>query len=338
MPTIKDVARHAGVSIATVSRVLNDTGFVSPDLEQRVRKAVSETGYRPNAVARNLRRNESVTLGMLVPDNTNPFFAEVAKGVEDHCFERGYTVVLCNTGESPDRAERYITTLFEHRVAGFIIISPAGLRPHIQRMVDEGYPIVVADRLLTDISTDAVVSNNRAGARDAMAHLLGLGHRRIGLIVGNSPLGAIQSRIQGVEEALGENGLAIDPELTIFDADYLAPAGYAAAEALLCKPNPPTAIFAFNDLMAFGVLNYAYTHHIAVPQELSVVGFDDIAVAEYSVPPLTTVAQPKYDLGKVVAELLVRRIQGDEQPPVTQVLPTRLVVRQSTAQPNAMGP
>ncbi len=279
MPTIRDVAKHAGVSIATVSRVLNDTGFVSEGLEQRVRAAVSETGYRPNAVARNLRTNESITLGMLIPDSSNPFFAEVAKGVEDLCFDRGYTVVLCNTDERPDKDESYITTLFEHRVAGFIVVSPAGLGPQLQRMLDEGYPIVVADRPLSDISADLVTSNNYGGAKDAMRHLIALGHRSIGLIVGNSPLGAIQAGLHGAEEILRENGIAIDPELVIGGADYLPPAGYAAAETWFNKPNPPSAIFAFNDLMAFGVLNYVYAHGISIPEQLSVVGFDDIAMA-----------------------------------------------------------
>jgi LacI family transcriptional regulator len=332
MSNIKDVARRAKVSIATVSRVLNETGFVSEELEQRVRNAVTELDYKPNAVARHLRRSQSFILGMLIPDSSNPFFAEIAKGVEDHCFARGYTLVLCNTDEKPEKAAIYFSTLFEHRVAGFIVISPEGLDQQIQQLLDQGYPIVLGDRPLPSIqSADSVVSDNYGGARDAMQHLVELGHRRIGLIVGASALDTIDSRLRGAEDVLQAAGIEIDPDLVVRRANYLPQDGYRAAEMLLNRPDPPSAIFAFNDLMAFGVLNYAQQHGVSIPEQLSVVGFDDIAMAAYSVPPLTTIAQPKYDLGKVVAELLLRRIGGDEQTPVHLVLPTKLVVRQSTA-------
>ena len=331
MATIKDVARQAKVSIATVSRVLNDTGYVSEELEQRVRDAISALGYKPNVVARHLRRSESLTLGMLIPDSSNPFFAEVAKGVEDLCFERGYTVVLCNTDEQASKAAAYFTTLFQHRVAGFILLSPAGLREHIQHLLDEGIPVVLADRPLPDLRIDSVVSDNYGGARDAVRHLLELGHRRIGFIVGAGELDTIRSRWRGAEEAMHDAGIDIDPELVIRQGDYFPQAGHSAADALLSRADPPSAIFAFNDLMAFGVLNYAQAHGIAVPEQLSVVGFDDIAMAAYSVPSLTTIAQPKYELGKKVAGMLLDRIAGDEQPPVSLTLPTTLMVRKSTS-------
>lgn len=331
MVTIKDVADLANVSIATVSRVLNQTGYVSPELDQRVRQAIAQLGYQRNALARNLRRSESLTLGMVIPDSTNPFFAEMAKGVEDVCFSNGLTVVLCNTNENPEREATYFNALYQQRVAGFIVVSTGQATPHLQQLLAQGYPIVVVDRPIPGLETDVVTSDNYGGAREAIHHLLKLGHRRIGFIAGDKHLETIKLRWQGVHDALREYGLTAARDLIYNNADFLPQSGYAAAEALLARPEPPTAIFAFNDLMAFGVLNYAQTHGIAVPQQLSVVGFDDIVMSSYAGPGLTTVTQQKYELGRTVTELLVRRLQGGQDPPVNIIMPAKLMVRGTTA-------
>jgi len=331
MVTIKDVAKLAGVSIATVSRVVNENGYVSPVLEVRVRAAIETLGYQPNILARHLRRSESLTLGMLIPNSANPFFAEMATAVEEVCFGQGFTVALCNTNESSERAIAHFTTLFQHRVAGFIVVATAGLHSYMQQVLDGGYPIVLVDRPLPALATDAVVSDNQAGAEQALRHLIELGHRRIGLILGAFSLETIRSRWAGIVEALTQAGIPIEADLIYDEGNYLAPTGYVGAEVLLNRPNPPTAIFAFNDLMAMGVLNYAYTHGIEIPHQLSVVGFDDITMACYAVPPLTTISQPKYELGKSAAELLLRRIGGEQTAPVYRILPTQLMVRASTA-------
>jgi LacI family transcriptional regulator len=333
MPTIKDVADRANVSIATVSRVLNNTRYVSPELDVRVREAIRSLNYEHNTLARNLRRSESLTLGIVIPDSNNPFFAEITKGVEDTCFEQGYMVMLCNTNESPEKAESYLTTLYQHRVAGIIVVSPDNLKNALKHHLDNGYPIVIVDRPVPGVETDMVVSDNYGGAQEAVQHLLDLGHRRIGFVIGNLERETVNQRWQAVVDTLSAGGIELDERLIYREGDYLAGSGYKAAEKLLKLKNPPTAIFAFNDMMAFGVLSYAYDHNIRVPDKLSVIGFDDIAMSSYSVPSLTTVAQPKYALGQQVADILLKRIQGDETPVMHVILPTRLVVRQSTASP-----
>jgi LacI family transcriptional regulator len=331
MATIKDVAEAAGVSIATVSRVLNQNGYVSPELNQRVQDAIAALGYQRNALARNLRRSESLTLGILVPDSNNSFFSEIAKGVEETCFAKGYTVVLCNTDENPDKATSYLSNLYQHRVAGFIVVSLGDFKPRLQKLIEDGYPIVIVDRPVTDLKADSVISDNFSGARLAMQHLIQLGHRRIAYVVGNMHLETIKARWAGVMSTLEEYGVPLDPSLVYEHGDYTPKSGYAAAEALLKRADPPTAIFAFNDLMAFGVLSYAQMNGIHIPSKVSVVGFDDVTLAAYSAPSLTTVAQPKYALGQKVAEILLDRIHGDTSPPIKLVLPTELIVRCSTA-------
>lgn len=334
MTTIKDVADYAGVSIATVSRVLNQNRYVSPELNERVRKAIADLQYEQNALARNLRRSESLTLGIIIPDSTNPFFAEVARGIEEVCFEQGYLVILCNTSEDSAKAAAYLSTLRQNRVAGVIIVSPGELQSELRPSLRAKYPIVVADRLLPGLPVDSVISDNDVGARQAMSHLLALGHRRIGIVVGNhiDTRQTIKARLNGVIDMLDTAGVPVDESLIHTDGDYTPEAGYSAAQVLLEQPNPPTAIFAFNDLLGFGVMAYAYQHGIRIPHELSVIGFDDINLAAYIAPGLTTIAQPKYELGRKAAEILLERIHGEGCPPRTLVLPTRLVVRQSTGQ------
>lgn len=332
MATIKDVADQAGVSIATVSRVLNQNRYVSPELNERVRKAIVDLNYEQNALARNLRRSESLTLGIIIPDNSNPYFAEVTRGIEDFCFEHGYLAILCNTTEDRSKAAAYLSTLRQNRVAGVIVVSPGDLQAELRQPLRAGYPIVIADRLLSGVAADTVVSDNFEGAQQAMRHLLELGHERIGIVVGNQydSRHTIAVRKEGVLAALHDARIPVDNSLFYNDGGYSPETGYIAARMLLERPRPPTAIFAFNDMLAFGVLGYAYQHGIKIPEQLSVVGFDDINLAAYVVPSLTTIAQPKYELGRKVAEIMLERIHGETCPPRTIVLPTHLVVRQST--------
>lgn len=333
MNTIKDVAHLARVSIATVSRVLNKTGPVRPELEERVLDAVKKLSYQPNKVARSLRRSESHTIGVLIPDSRNPFFAEMARGVEDTLFAKGYAVVLCNTDGQPEKAVSYLTTLSQQRIGGLIVVSPGRITAHLQKFLDKGYPIVIADRPITGLETDSVVSDNYAGACQAMQHLIDLGHRRIGFIMGSRDLETIQARLTGVRDTLQEASLPLDASL-IYEQDIDLPqSGYSGAEALLSQTPPPTAIFAFHDFLAYGVLHYAYTHGWRIPQQLSVVGFDDIILSAYTTPSLTTVVQPKYDLGQKAAEMLLHRIEQSPEAINHLVLPVQLLVRDSTASP-----
>ncbi len=333
MSTIRDVANLAKVSIATVSRVLNNTDPVSPELEKRVLEAVKKLSYQPNKVARSLRRSESLTVGVLIPDSRNPFFAELAKGVEDMCSNEGYTVVLCNTDEQPDKAIYHLNTLYQQRVAGLIVVSPGQIIPQLQKLLDRGYPIVIADRPLPALETDTVVADHYGGASQAIQHLVDLGHRRIGLIVSNRYLETIKLRWAGVEDTLRAAGIPVEERFIYDRGDFLPQSGYAGAEILLHQNPPPTAIFTFNDLMAYGVLHYAQTHSWEIPSRLSVIGFDDILISSYTVPSLSTIAQPKYELGQKAAEILLRRIQKSENPIKNIVLPTKLMARVSTGSP-----
>ena len=272
MSTIKDVANLAQVSIATVSRVLNNTGPVRPELEQRVLDAVRKLSYQPNKVARSLRRSESLTIGVLIPDSRNPFFAELAKGIEDTCAAEGYTVVLCNTDEQSEKAIHYLNTLYQQRVAGLIVVSPGQIAAHLQRLLDRRFPLVIADRPLPLLETDSVVADNYSGACQAMQHLLDAGHRRVGLIVSDRYLETVRLRWAGVEDTLRRAGIAREEHLIYSKGDFLPQSGYAGAETLLKQEPPPTAIFALNDLMAYGVLHYAYTQGWQIPERLAVMG------------------------------------------------------------------
>ncbi|MDY0094493.1 MAG: LacI family DNA-binding transcriptional regulator [Candidatus Vecturithrix sp.] len=330
MSTIKDVAHLAQVSIATVSRVLNNTGPVRSELEERVLEAVRKLSYQPNKMARNLRRSESLTIGVLIPDSRNPFFAELAKGIEDTCAAEGYTVVLCNTDEQTEKAIHYLNTLYQQRVAGLIVVSPGQIASHLQRLLDRRFPLVIADRPLPLLETDSVVADNYSGACQAMQHLLSLEHRRIGLIVSDRYLETVRLRWAGVEDTLRMTGIVLDKDLIYSKGDFLPQSGYVGAEVLLKQEPPPTAIFAFNDLMAYGVLHYAQTKGWKVPENLAVIGFDDIMMSSYTNPSLSTVGQPKYELGQKAAEMLLRRFQQSDTPFQQIVLPTSLVVRAST--------
>ena len=333
MNTIRDVANLAKVSIATVSRVLNKTGPVRPELEQRVLDAVKKLAYQPNKVARNLRRSESHTIGVLIPDSRNPFFAELARGVEDFCFSKGYTVVLCNTDERSDKAISHLNALYQQRVAGLIVVSPGKITSHLQKLLDRGYPVVIADRPVSALETDIVVADNYNGARQATQHLIDLGHRRIGLIVGECYLETVKLRWAGMADTLRTAGISLAEGFVYEKGDFLPQSGYAGAEVLLNQNPPPTAIFAFNDLMAYGVLYYAQMHGWEIPGRLSVIGFDDILISTYTLPSLSTVVQPKYELGQKAAEMLLSRIQKSKEPLRNIVLPTQLIVRASTGPP-----
>jgi LacI family transcriptional regulator len=331
MSTIKDVADRANVSIATVSRVLNNNRYVSPDLRERVQQAIRDLKYEQNVMARNLRRNQSVTLGVIIPDATNPFFAEVTRGVEDVCFERGFIVILCNTSEDTHRAASYLSTLYQHRVAGIVLVTPGDLREELRYHIDKGDPLVLVDRPLPDVPADMVTSDNYGGGYQAIRHLVELGHRRIGLITGGHHLQTTKERYAGVQAALKAAAIPLEPGLVYEQGDYMARSGYEGLAALMQVPHPPTAVFAFNDLMALGALSYAYDHHIHIPDDLSIIGFDDIQASEFFVPALTTIAQPRYELGRIAAELLIDRILGNDHALTNERLPTYLVKRKTTA-------
>ncbi len=333
--TMRDVAIRSGVSVSTVSRVMTGAVPVDPVTADRVREAITDLGYRPNLVARSLRRQATQTIGLLVPDNSNPFFAEVARAIEDAGFAEGYSVVLCNSDLSPLKQETYIDALLAKRVDGLILAS-SGLIPTddgqdaVEGILAAGAPCVVVDRGLGEMPVDQVLVDNDRGGYLAGRHLLELGHRRIACLAGPSELTPSAGRFVGFSRALAEAGLSIEPHCLV-RGDGRPDGGAAAIGTLLAQGIDVSAIFAFNDQMATGAIGALQRAGLRVPHDISIVGFDDIPLAAAIYPALTTIAQPVAELGKLGVRLLLDRIARRDAPYQRVLLPTRLVVRESTA-------
>ncbi|HIC93289.1 MAG TPA: LacI family transcriptional regulator [Anaerolineae bacterium] len=328
MVTMKDVARRAGVSVTTVSHVINETRFVSEELRARVYQAMEELNYRPNAIARSLRRQRTHTIGMIVPDVSYPFLAEVARGVEDRGFELGYNVILCDSDGDLERESDHIELLLERKVDGIIFVAAGESSSHVQALTEQGVPLVVCDRELPGTEVDTVIADNVESGRLATEHIIGLGHRRIGCIAGPEGLCISDKRLEGYRRALEEHGLPLREEL-IVHSDFRCLGGYEAMATLLSLDEPPTAVFACNDLMAMGAICAASQRRLRIPQDVAIVGCDDIALASFTNPSLTTVAQPKREMGAIAVEMLVERIKEKDRPPAKRVLPVELVIRDS---------
>ena len=330
MANIKDVALHAGVSVTTVSHVVNGTRFVSEVARQRVEAAVRELGYVPSAVARSLKHNTTRTFGMVIPNNSNPYFAEIIQGVEARCFAAGYNVILCNSNDDPERQAAYLRVLAEKRIDGLIFVvtgSDAVVRATLGGI---NTPLVLLDREVSGISSDLVEVNHVLGSQMATQHLLELGHPRVACISGPPGLSPSSQRRAGWKDALDKAGVE-RKESDLARGDFTARGGYLAMQTLLKRRPRPTAVFACNDLMAFGALAAAREAGIAVPQQLSIVGFDDIELAAFSAPPLTTVAQPKLEIGTLAAELLLERVNTSRSESRRVILDPEIKVRGTTA-------
>lgn len=330
MATIKDVALRAGVSVTTVSHVINGTRFVSGDSRGRVEEAVRSLGYVPSAVARSLKHNATRILGMLIPNNSNPYFAEIIRGVEERCYAAGYNLILCNSNDDAGRQAAYLRVLTEKRVDGVVFVASGSEAGLVSPLADVPMPLVVVDREVPAVAADLVEVDHGAGGELATRHLIGLGHAEVACISGPPHLSPSSQRRAGWKRALAAAGIARH-EGDLVRGDFTPRGGYQAMEALLRRPHPPTAVFVCNDLMAIGALASAHEHGVDVPGRLSIVGFDDIELAAYAHPPLTTVAQPKLRIGTMAAELLLERIDGARREPRRVILDPELVVRASTA-------
>ncbi len=330
MITIRDVAQHAGVSVTTVSHVVNDTRFVSADARERVKEAIEALKYVPSQVARSLKNNRTHTVGMMIPNSSNPYFAEIIRGIEDTCFESGFNVILCNSDDDPHKQGQYVRVLMEKQVDGLIVLSAGGDTELGDHLRHAGMPLVLVDREVKHLSADLVEVNHENGGYLATRHLLDLGHRRIGCITGPLSLSPAVQRLQGHRRALREAAIEIDERL-LAESDFTSAGGHAAATALLKRRPRPSALFACNDLMAIGALCAASQAGLALPADLSVIGFDDIALAAYASPPLTTVAQPKHQMGVLAARLLLDRIAKPGHAHQRDILQPTLCVRRSTA-------
>jgi LacI family transcriptional regulator len=329
MATISQVAALAGVSPTTVSHVINDTRYVSSEVRLRVQQAMDELGYQPNALARSLRRGVTHTLGLILPDSSNPFFAEVAQSLEVEAFDQGYNVILCNAEGSPSKERLYLEVLQKRQVDGLILLTTGEDGGPLSQAPRPDVPIVMLDRDLPTADADVVLADNRLGAVLATAHLLQLGHRRIGCISGPSHITPSARRVSGYMDGLAEAGIPFDETLVV-RGDFHPESGRAGAHTLLDRPDRPTAIFACNDLMAIGAVRGACELGLSVPADLSIAGFDDIQLASYITPSLTTVVQPKTEMARTAVRLLLERMAERSLPARRQVLLPTLVVRESS--------
>ncbi len=331
MASLKDVAQEADVSIATVSRFFNNSNKVKAETRERVLNAVKALSFQPSRVARRLRAQNGQThlLGLIIPDIQNPFYSDVARGVEDVAHAHDYALLICNSDEDTKKEKLYIDIMRAESVDGVIL-------PPIRHMDDKtmgsliriGLPTVCVDRSVTGIEVDTVTVDNRQGVYDAIDLLIRLGHRRIGFISGLPYHSTSIERRQGYEHALAAHGLALDEEL-ICIGDSREESGRMLTGKLLNMTQPPTALFTSNNLMTLGALEAIQTRGLSIPDDVAIIGFDDISWATLLNPPLTVVRQPSYEIGRRAADMLFHRIAEPQRPSALTVLKTKLVVRGS---------
>ncbi|MDQ3399259.1 MAG: LacI family transcriptional regulator, partial [Deinococcota bacterium] len=324
MATVKEVAKAAKVSVATVSRVISGAGYVSPQLKERVQAAMATLSYHPSAVARSLRTQQTYNVGVLIPQIDHPFFSTLTFAIEGTLFKSQYRCFVCSAEENPQKEEAYIDALLSQRVGGVILVPTGQQEAGVRRLLAQGVPVVLIDRDLPTVEVDRVLSDNYHGAAELTRHLVALGHRRLGVIGTSESSQAMSERLRGTRETLLEAGL--EPAEPCLQAPLEQfGAGYETAIRLLARSPRPTAIMALTDVMAVGVMHAATDLGLTLPGDLSVTGFDDIPLASHVLPALTTVAQPLHAMGSAAAELLRKRMAGPGSAPERTVLPTRLV-------------
>jgi len=324
--TIKDVARRAGVALGTVSHHLNASAPVAGETAGRIDSAIAELGFRVDLGARSLRSRRTHSVGLVLPTIANPFFAEVARAVEHALWERGLQTFLCDASEDPARERAHLDALLSRRVDGILLIR-SGARPPRGLSADRhGPPIIHLDRALS--GAPSITSDNRLGGALAARHLAGLGHRRIGVLAGEAGLPNVKQRLEGFARELEAHGLALDQGLVRHGPQAIS-LGRAAGD-LLARDRGATAIFATNDVVAIGAWRRLLELGVRIPQDVSLVGYDDIEMAGLLVPPLTTVHQDTARLGQEAAALLGRLLEGQPVPSRTTLIAPSLVVRGST--------
>jgi len=325
--TIKDIARVAGVSHSTVSRALSASPLISVDTKKLIRRLADEMGYAPSALGRGLVTRRSATIGLVVTTIADPFIAEVVQGIEETALSCGYNTILCNSNSEPERELRTVRALREKRVDAIIVTSSRLGSLYLAHLREVGVPVVLINNQAVGDYTHSVTIDDQYGGELVGRHLAQLGHRRIAYIGGPIWARASGIRLAGCRKALRAVGLALPPELVLV-GNGRPDGGMEAAQELLHRGLPATAVFCYNDMTAVGVLSALHRAGLRVPEDLSVVGYDDVAIAAHLWPPLTTVAQPKYALGKRAMEMALSLIQNEEQVRDV-VLPPTLVERES---------
>lgn len=329
---IKDIADAAGVSTATVSHVINNTRFVTDETRTRVEEVISRFNYYPNAQARSLALGRSTTLGLVVSDLANPFFPELVKAIEAAAYEHGYDVILANTSYDAERTVKYVHRFIERRLAGVVLMT-SELDPRlIDELARKAVPVVFLDLGSAGAQMSNIVVDYERGIEDAIKHLHKLGHERIAFIGGAKNLRSANKRLQAFKDSLARHLPHVAP--LIYEGDFQFTGGEMAANQMLKADPKPTAVVAANDMMAFGVMRACHHANVRIPEDLSLIGYDDIAFASFTQPGLTTVCLPRVELGRQAVTALMQTINHPEGQGVEKHIATYLIERGSTAAPN----
>lgn len=339
--TLRDIAKRVGKSVTTVSRALDNYDDVSPETRALVHQVAADMGYTPSSLAQRLQKQRSETIGLILPTSgprfSDPFFSEFIAGIGNQATERGYDLLVSTRPPGDQEMEAYRQSMQGRRVDGFIIVRTRRQDDRIQYLRQANFPFVAFGRSEGPLDYPFVDEDSQQGMRLLAEHLVEMGHQRIGLITGPNYLMFTFHRIQGLIEGLEQNSMALEQNL-VREGDLTQRGGYTQANQLLNLPTPPTAIVACNDLMAFGAMSAAQERGLEVGKDIAITGFDDIPMAEYSHPPLTTLHQPIYKIGAQVCEMLIKKILGEALEPYQIILKPSLVIRQSSRMVIAEGP
>jgi len=328
MATIKDVALEANVSIATISKVLNNKGSISSETQKRVLQAIDKIGYRKNLTASMMKSHRSYTVGLVMPQITNPFSPILAQKIETILMEKGYTMFLCNTNRKEQVELNYLKSLIERQVDGIIIFGPSSKAVNWLNTSPIGNTPIVSIESAVNDDSDFIQIDNYSGMQEAIKYIVSLKHKNIAYLTGPLNRSCNQERLEAFKETLRKMDMPVIEEF-ILESNFEYEGGYNLTWQLLKHPTPPTAIFTGNDVMAFGAINCIIDQNLRVPDDISVIGFDNIPQSEYFIPSLTTINQPAKELGMIAAKCILDRIQ-DNKCPQFYKLPTTLVIRRST--------
>ncbi|AXP41151.1 substrate-binding domain-containing protein [Haemophilus influenzae] len=332
MATMKDIARLAQVSTSTVSHVINGSRFVSDEIREKVMRIVAELNYTPSAVARSLKVRETKTIGLLVTATNNPFFAEVMAGVEQYCQQHQYNLIIAATGGDAKRLQQNLQTLMHKQVDGLLLMcGDSRFQADIELAIS--LPLVVMDWWFTELNADKILENSALGGYLATKALIDAGHRKIGIITGNLKKSVAQNRLQGYKNALSEAKIALNPHW-IVESHFDFEGGALGIQSLLTQSSRPTAVFCCSDTIAVGAYQAIQQQGLRIPQDLSIMGYDDIELARYLSPPLSTICQPKAELGKLAVEALLQRIKNPNENYRTLVLEPTCILRGSISTPS----
>jgi LacI family transcriptional regulator len=331
-PTIIDVARESGVSYSTVSRALTGYEFVKPSTRDKVLRAAEKLGYVPNQQARSLAGGRSNLIGVLVPNLTNGYITEIIRGIDEELQKSGYNLILYTTHRHEGKESSYVATISNGGADGLLLVVPMISNSYLDAMRQQNFAYVLIDQADESEKSAMINATNRQGAYDATAYLIGLGHRRIGFVTGLPGLNSASERLEGYKAALKNHGIRLNQEL-IAAGNFLHHGGYLAAQKLLSLAAPPTAVFAGNDLSAFGVMEAVRERGLLIPDDISIIGFDDIPQASITYPKLSTVRQPLEQMGSVAVQMLLEHLENPARGMGQVTLATQLVIRDSCQSP-----